>query len=194
MSPTKANLLFHPVRLRIAQLLTGGRALTAQQIAQSVPQVPQASLYRHLNLLVEGGILTIVDERQVQRRNLVEKVYSIDLEAATVPAAELAHASHEQHRRYFTLFVLMLLADFERYLQVEDRAAAIADAVEYQHHALYLSDEEAQQLLAELRAGRVAAQAKPPSPTRRRRYLALTLMPGSEEPRGDRVEVDQPLS
>jgi len=188
MKPSKANLLFHPVRLRIAQLLTGGRHLTAHQIAQRVPQVPQASLYRHLHLLVEGRVLTVADERQVQNRNLVEKVYTLDLAAATLHAEDLAHTSKDDHRRYFTLFLLMLLADFERYLQAGERPDVIADVVDYQHHTLYLSDAEAQQLLADVQAVRVAAQAKPPSPERRRRYLALTLMPGVEEPADDRLE------
>jgi DNA-binding transcriptional ArsR family regulator len=194
--PSRANLLFHPVRLRIAQLLTGGRQLTAHQIAQGVPQVPQASLYRHLNLLVEGEIVTVAEERPVQNRNLVEKVYALDLAAATLPPEVVAQASPDDQRRYFTLFLLMVLGDFERYLQGQHRgengetasgktASRDGDAVQYQHHALYLSDEEAQQLVADLRGVRVAAQAKPPSPERQRRYLTLTLMPGFEGPTDD---------
>jgi DNA-binding transcriptional ArsR family regulator len=184
-TPSRANLLFHPVRLRIAQLLTGGRQLTARQIAQGVPQVSQAGLYRHLNLLVAGGIVTVADERPVQNRNLVEKVYALDLEAATLQPEDLAHASPHDQRRYFTLFLLMVLGDFERYLQGQERLETPSDTVEYQHHALYLSDEEADQLLTDLKAVRVAAQGKPPSPERRRRYLTFTFMPGFEEPTED---------
>jgi DNA-binding transcriptional ArsR family regulator len=194
MKPSKANLLFHPVRLRIAQVLTGGQHLTAQQIAQQIPRVPQASLYRHLNLLVEGGILTVADERQVQNRNLVEKVYTLDLEAATLRAQDLAHASQDDHRRYFTLFLLMLLDDFERFLQSGERLESIGDTADYQHHTLYLSEVEARQLLADLRAVRAMAQAHPPSPERQRRYLALTLMPGFEEPADERSQIDRPNS
>jgi DNA-binding transcriptional ArsR family regulator len=186
-TPSRANLLFHPVRLRIAQLLTGGRQLTATQIAQGVPQVPQASLYRHLNLLVEGGIVTVVAERPVPNRNLVEKVYALNLAAATLQPEDVARASLDDQRRYFTLFLLMVLADFERYLQGQEHLEIPSDTVEYQHHALYLSDEEAHQLLRELRAIRVAAQDKPPSPQRRRRYLTFTFMPGFEEPTDDRL-------
>ncbi len=142
-TPSRANLLFHPVRLRIAQLLTGGRQLTARQIAEGVPQVSQASLYRHLNLLVAGGIVTVAHERPVQNRNLVEKVYALDLEAATLQPEDLAAASPHDQRRYFTLFLLMVLGDFERYLQGQERLETPSDTVEYQHHALYLSDEEA---------------------------------------------------
>jgi hypothetical protein len=184
--PSRANLLFHPVRLRIAQLLTGGRQLTAHQVAQGLPHVPQASLYRHLNLLVEGGIVTVTEERPVHNRNLVEKVYVLDLRAATLQPDELAHASPEDQRRYFTLFLLMVLGDFERYLQGHQPGETVSsDAVQYQHHALYLSDSEVQELLAQLKAVRVAAQANPPAPERRRRYLTLTFMPGFEEPADD---------
>ena len=54
------DLLLHPLRLRIIQLLFDGRRLTARQIAAAQPEIPQATLYRHLHQLVEGGVLVVV--------------------------------------------------------------------------------------------------------------------------------------
>lgn len=185
---SKADLLLHPVRLRIAQVLTGRRQLTAQQIAQTQPKISQASLYRHLNLLVEGGVLTVVQERPVQNRNLVEKVYAIDLEAATLHADDIVHATRVDHLHYFTMFITMLLADFERYLQQKDRMDLVFDEVEYEHNAFYLSDEEMKQLLVDISALLKQARAKEPSPERRLRYLSLIAMPAVEEIGVDRQE------
>lgn len=60
----KADALLHPVRMRIVQVPAQGRALTAQQLAEALTEVPQATPYRHLQKLVESGVLIVVDERQ----------------------------------------------------------------------------------------------------------------------------------
>ena len=54
--PTKAvNLILHPVRLRIIQTLVR-RERNTQHIADTLPDVPVSSLYRHIRmLLINGG-------------------------------------------------------------------------------------------------------------------------------------------
>ncbi|GMA51885.1 hypothetical protein GCM10025857_32420 [Alicyclobacillus contaminans] len=42
----------HPIRLRIIGLLASGHPLTAQKMLGQLPDVPVATLYRHLNKLV----------------------------------------------------------------------------------------------------------------------------------------------
>ena len=62
LNETKADVLLHPVRLRIVQALLPRRQLTAQEIGRHLGDVPQATLYRHLNKLLDGGIIEIVHE------------------------------------------------------------------------------------------------------------------------------------
>jgi hypothetical protein len=47
---TTADLLLHPVRLRIVQAFLGDRALTTGDLRAELPDVPPASLYRHVAL------------------------------------------------------------------------------------------------------------------------------------------------
>lgn len=42
-----ARLIGHPVRLRVIIAL-GGRTLTTKQLAEALPDVAQATLYRHV--------------------------------------------------------------------------------------------------------------------------------------------------
>lgn len=65
MSNARANLLLHPVRLRIVTA-AAGRELTAADLAAALPDVPQATLYRHLKRLVDGGMLAVVAENPVR--------------------------------------------------------------------------------------------------------------------------------
>ena len=61
-----ADLLLHPVRLRIVQAFLGDRALTTAQLAAELGDVPHASLYRHVSLLAKAGVLHVVAERRVR--------------------------------------------------------------------------------------------------------------------------------
>ena len=72
MSSLKANLLIHPVRMRIITTVSTQR-MTAKNISEALPDIPLTSLYRHINLLVEGGILQVVEENQI--RGTVERVF-----------------------------------------------------------------------------------------------------------------------
>ncbi len=56
---TSADLLLHPVRLRIVQAFLGDRALTTTELQAELPDVPAASLYRQVARLVDGGVLGV---------------------------------------------------------------------------------------------------------------------------------------
>src|SRR3954469_20006775 len=84
---TSADLLLHPVRLRIVQAFLGERALTTAQLREELPDVPPASLYRHIALLVGADVLSVVSERRV--RGATERTYTLRLAAAHIGLREL---------------------------------------------------------------------------------------------------------
>ena len=174
----KANLILHPVRLRIVQTLAG-RALTAGQIAAALPDVAQATLYRHLGALVKGGVLTIAAEHPV--RGTVEKVYALARpDAGHLGAEDIASLTPDEHFRLFTAFLGALLGDFARYIQTPGADPA-ADSVGYHQYALYMDDAEMQAFLAELSRLLIPLAQQPPGAGRRRRLLNLILLPGTDD-------------
>src|SRR5580693_5088430 len=82
-----ADLLLHPVRLRILQAFLGDRALTTSQLSAELSDVPAASLYRHVARLVDGGALQVVAERRI--RGAVERTYVLRQAAARVRVDEI---------------------------------------------------------------------------------------------------------
>src|SRR5437868_1029394 len=101
MEETRADVIFHPVRIRILQALFGGRTLTAQQLVEALDGPSIATLYRHLNRLVQAGILAVVEERPI--RGTQEKVYALAHDqAATFTADEVRQISREDRMRHFT--------------------------------------------------------------------------------------------
>jgi hypothetical protein len=176
---TTVDLLLHPVRLRIVQAFLGDRALTTSGLRSELPDVPPASLYRHVARLVDAGVLAVVAERRV--RGAVERTYVLRQSAASVSLDEVEAMGVEEHRRAFMAFVAGLLADFDRYLDRDD-ADPLRDGVGYRLAGLWLDDTEFDELMRELARVLQPRLANPPKPGRRRRILGSVLLPGEETP------------
>jgi DNA-binding transcriptional ArsR family regulator len=180
MSDSTIDLILHPVRLRIL-LTMGDNRLTATQIARILPDVPQATLYRHINALADGGILQVVEENQV--RGTVEKVYALpDASMINLTEEEFVNASKDDHMRYFTLFVASLLGDYSRYLQHTDSINMRQDGVGYHKLPIYMSDEELETFVRGLNELLQPISLNKPGGDRKRRMLATILMPDPDNP------------
>jgi DNA-binding transcriptional ArsR family regulator len=174
----RADLILHPVRLRIIVAFAsaaGSRQLTVQQLADLLPDLPQASLYRHVDRLYRSGALVVADERQV-RGGAVERTYVLAAGGASLSQEDLANATREEHLGYFTTFAAGLIAQFERYLQRTEIDLA-ADGSGYRQIVLNLSDEELQEMAGAVNMALARFIDLRAEPGRRRRLLATVLIP-----------------
>ena len=174
-----AELLLHPVRLRIVQAFLGRGELTTAELRTELSDVPVATLYRQVTALLDGGVLEVTGERKV--RGAVERTFVLQVAAASVSGEEAATMSVDEHRRAFLTFVAGLLGDFDRYLDSGDIDLA-RDLVGYRQAALYLSGDEMQELLTELRAVIEPRLDNAAAPGRKRRLLTTVVMPGASPP------------
>ncbi len=175
-----ADLLLHPVRLRIVQAFLGDRALTTSELSAELSDVPPASLYRHVARLVDAGVLQVVAERRV--RGAVERTYVLRLAAARVGLDEIAAMSPDDHRQMFRAFAAGLLADFDRYLQ-RDSVDLVKDGVSFGIEGFWLDDAEFRDLMLDLYRVLQPRRLNLPKPGRRRRLLASVLLPGEKKQR-----------
>jgi len=185
-----ADLLLHPVRLRIVQAFLGDRALTTTQLSAELSDVPTASLYRQVARLVSAGVLQVVAQRRV--RGAVERTYVLRLAAARVSLDEIAEMSADDYRQMFMAYAAGLLADFDRYLQ-RPEVDLVRDGVAFAIEGLWLDDAEFAELMRDLYRVLQPRRANAPKPGRRRRLLASVLLPGDEPatappPRGRKKE------
>ena len=171
--PSSGDLLLHPVRLRIGQALIG-TTLTPLELKERLGDVPQATLYRHLNQLADGGLVEVVDERRV--RGGVERTYRVVERAVSLGGDDFADATPADHFRYFATFVATLLADFAAYLETGE-ADLVADRVGYRQVPLWLTDDEFDEMAAEMSQAVQRRLANEPSPSRRRRLISTIVMP-----------------
>lgn len=178
MSNAKIEDLFlHPIRLRILLSLSKQK-LTPLQLSELLSDVPQATLYRHINKLLQNDLLQVVEERQV--RGTVEKVYTANFSARV--GGDLTSVSKDDLLRYFTTFMLLVLNDFSQYLEHHEKPDLVADRVSFAQAPLYLNAEETDQFIKELASVVLKWMENKPSPERHRRLLNTIFMPALEAP------------
>jgi Helix-turn-helix domain len=175
MKKNKADVIFHPVRIRIVQALFGDRQLTAQQLVGATGGCSIATLYRHLNQLVEAEAIAVVEERPM--RGAVEKVYAIAPNSSLVFTPEdWRTVSPQDQLRYFNTLIGTLLSDFSRYVGQPnfDRGN---DGVITKQVSLELTDEEAREVGEVIISSVKPYIGKTIRPNTRRRILTSILLP-----------------
>ncbi|MEV4055246.1 helix-turn-helix domain-containing protein [Amycolatopsis sp. NPDC049688] len=170
------NLLVHPVRLRIVHAMAGGQTRTTSELCERLPDVSKATVYRHVGVLADGGILEVEGEQRVH--GAVERRYRLRRERAVVDEATAASVSKEDHRHVFATAMAALIAEFNAYLDREDADPA-ADLVGYRQHALWLSRAELAEMIGELREVIVRRMGHEPTADRVRYLLSPIQFPAA---------------
>jgi DNA-binding transcriptional ArsR family regulator len=174
MRSTRLEMMLHPTRMQILQALIGGRQLTAGQIGEELPAIPQATLYRQLGKLVDAGLIVVVDERPV--RGTVERLYAIPQSDAALTANEVRSISKDEHLQYFLAFTTGLVRSFEGYIR-QEHADPVDDGLRYRQARLQLTDAERAEFLDALLELVTRVAAHEPGPDRRPIVFTSILIP-----------------
>ena len=173
MGIRQSDILLHPVRLRIV-LAMAGDEVTTSDIAKRLPDVPQATMYRHVARLAHAGILEIVDEQQV--RGAVEKTYRVNTEGASIDVNGATDLSAEEHLQAFTTFAGILIETYGRYLDTPGSTPS-TDGVSFRQARLWLTSDELEGLIADVTTALAPYLDLKNTPERRPRLLSTILMP-----------------
>jgi DNA-binding transcriptional ArsR family regulator len=171
-----ADLLLHPVRLRIVHALSGGRELTTTQLRARLPDVSKVTMYRQIALLAGGGFLEVAGEQRVH--GAVERRYRLRQDRPVIDAGAAAAMTLEEHRRGFAAAMAVLIAEFGAYLD-RDGADPAADGVSYRQGTLWLSPAELTDLTGKLLAVLHEPAANEPAPGRAPYLLSPVLFPAA---------------
>lgn len=174
MAQTKSDLLLHPVRMRLVTELAG-RQMTPGQLAAALPDVPQATLYRQINRLLEGGVFEVVAEQVVN--GATERTYAVVGGGDRLSLDERQAITPDQHVRYFSTFAAVLIDTFTRYVQQADPAKLAEDGLSYNRAVIYLSDAERESFQTQIIQLVGQVMANQPTPERKRYTLASVTIP-----------------
>lgn len=133
-----AEVVMNPVRQRIFQYFLLHETGTVKELKTALPDVPSASLYRHIKILADHLILMVVGENRI--RGTVESVYKLNKDAL---------AAEDEGGNAVQMALLGICASFARYFargNVDPRK----DMLLLTNCTLLLTDEEFSGFLSEI--------------------------------------------
>jgi hypothetical protein len=167
------RLIFHPVRMRLITAISG-RQLTTKQILKAIPDIPQATLYRHIGALIKGGVIEVVELRKI--RGVEERVLRMK-SPPSIESRDLKGKTRSELEQMAIVFVSELLSDMRRYLRGKKKPDPFRDGVQVSKVTLHLSDAELADLNGKIMKMIFAASENPPMASRRGRIFSYTIIP-----------------
>ena len=169
MPNSQTDLILHPIRMRIIQQLSKGAA-TVNELKEWMSDVPQATLYRHLNLLKKNKIIHVIDERKI--RGAVERTYAIEEDSPFMSVEELNQLTGEEHLKMFMTFLSSVTGQTRSYLLNNPDPAG--DSFGYNQLDLYLTKEELKELTDGMHD--LLSRYKPNRPSKENAKISLIQM------------------
>lgn len=133
-----AEIVMNPVRQRIFQYLLVHETGTVKDIRKALPDIPSASLYRHMKILTDNAVLTVVGENRI--RGTVESIYQLNKSDLEIDDADGAGVQ---------MALLSICASFAKYF-AGGHADPRKDMLMLTTCTLTLTDEDFMSFLSEI--------------------------------------------
>ena len=134
-----SDVITNPVRMKILQFLQVKGNATTKQICEELPDVPQPTLYRHINYLLKEEVLIVKSERKV--RGSLERLLTLN-EAKFTENADIADIAYQ--------FLMGLYGSFRIYSE-KGNSDPVTDMLCLRTSMLTLTDESYANFIQELR-------------------------------------------
>lgn len=133
-----AEVVMNPIRQRIFQYFLLHETGTVKDIKKALPDVPSASLYRHVKILADSSILVVVGENRI--RGTVESIYRLN---------KSAMSAGEESGNAVQMSLLSICAAFAKYFS-GGNADPERDMLLFTNCTLLLTDGEFSDFLSEI--------------------------------------------
>ncbi len=141
-----------------------------------MPEIPQATLYRHLGGMVEKGAIRVA--REQKKRALYEKVYAVTGDFQADVNEMLKQNRGDLYAALFFQYMMVFYRDFQAYALRPDIDIA-KDGSGFSMGPVYATDEELGQTMKEIGAllETLRGNLNKPAPGRKLRTVGLILSP-----------------
>ena len=156
------EVVMNPARQRIFQYFLLHETGTVKELKQALPDIPNASVYRHVKILADHAILVVVGENRI--RGTVESVYQLNKEALT---------TEDKGGNAVQMSLLGICASFARYF-ADGHADPRKDMLLFTNCTLVLTDEEFSGFLSEV--NEIALKYMKAEATERSKTRQITLI------------------
>lgn len=156
-------------RQRIMQVIMTKKEATSAEIGEELPDVPRASLYRYIKVLLDAKVIVVV--REAFKRGSVEKTYAI---ASQMPYED----SNEEYNSLIQSALMGLQGEFHRYFCGENPDPQ-RDLLTVGSASLVMSDEEMKDFITAY--GELIRKYMPNKPVEGRKVRKVTLIVSPNE-------------
>ena len=163
-----AEIVMNPVRQRIFQYFLLHETGTVKEIRKALPDIPSASLYRHVKILADSSILMVVGENRI--RGTVESVYRLNQDAMT---------TEDETGNAVQMSLLSICASFAKYFST-GHAEPHRDMLLLTNCTLLLTDQEFSEYLSEINQVTVKYMKEENSEGSKMRRITLISAPVNE--------------
>ena len=136
------NIIMNPIRMRIIQTLSKNKLLTSSEICENIRDIPRTTLYRHIKILIENNILTVISEQKI--RGSLERTLALNINEIT------KHNSVENATQTAFSFLMDKYVRFQKYFS-RKKIDPGKDKIFLNNTVMMMTDEEFDQFLLELR-------------------------------------------
>lgn len=108
------DLFKNQVRFKIAlELIDRDEGLSIMQLNKHLEDVPQATLYRHVNAMLQDSLLKVVG---IQRAGKVEeKVYALNTSGYKIKEEDWASATYDEKVNFVSFYFMYILQNYKNY-------------------------------------------------------------------------------
>ncbi len=165
------EIIMNPTRQRIVQyLMMHGQGSTGEMLKE-LQDIPPASLYRHVKLLLDAGLIEV--EREERIRGAVEKTYRLKQQTDN-------EMKNHDIGAMFQTGLISLMTDFQKYFAQDDNDP-VKDMLSFSTSTIMMTDEEFLDFLMKLNTISGEAIQNKPGNLRKPRRLTLISSPNEEE-------------
>lgn len=164
----------NPVKCKLLLEIYSQKQTTAKHLSDVFNDIPQATLYRNLNKMLNDGILKVVEENRV--RGTVERTFALALNLNSDFEAILAENSGTLYMQVFMQYLLGFAKQFQEYCKSPDIDIKKDMSGFFLSH-LYLSDEELTELMKSISNIVKAVEKNEPQAGRKLRTFGIIITP-----------------
>lgn len=171
------EVMLNPVRIRVIQELAIRRSITATELCEKISDVPRTTIYRHINILLDNNILTVVSEKKI--RGSLERTLALNVEEISKNNT-LKNATGNAFS-----FLMNKYAGFHNYFSGE-RPDPAKDKIFFNNSVLMMNDNEFDQFLSELRVLLIKYSFEVAN-GRKARDISIISSPVEDNKKGERL-------
>ena len=108
------DLFKNQVRFKIAlELIDRDEGMSIMQLNKRLDDVPQATLYRHVNAMLQDSLLKVIG---VQRAGKVEeKIYALNTSGYKIKEEDWTSATYDEKVNFVSLYFMYILQNYKNY-------------------------------------------------------------------------------